>query len=73
MLSGSPSISIMGDINSSLTDFKIENSRHLSDWSMKTHLSTLNPGQINITGFWMPDRPAPVGLPITDLTNQEGV
>jgi hypothetical protein len=48
----------MGDINSSLTDFKIENSRHLSDWSMKTHFSTLNPDQINITGFWMPDRPA---------------
>jgi hypothetical protein len=73
MLSGFPSISIMADINRSLTEFKIANRRHLTDWSMKANLSMLNPGEINITGFWIPDRPAPVGSPITDSNNQEGV
>ncbi len=73
MLSGYPSISVMADINRSLTEFKIANNRHLTDWSMKGNLSMLNPGEITITGFWMPDRPAPVGSPITDSNNQEGV
>jgi hypothetical protein len=69
MLSGSPSISIMGDINSSLTDFKIENSRHLSDWSMKRSIRTRSTS----LDFGCQTVRRPVGLPITDLNNQEGV
>lgn len=58
-----PSLSVMADVNRDLNEYRIANSRHMTNWSMMVNLGLPNPTEIQLTGLRMPYRPAMAGDP----------